>query len=288
MKATKMPTETTEPLPSLEQVARLELGETPEVKTKALQRLRQLLEGVPSLKVPPGDDFLVMFLRARKYRVEDAFDTIQKYFRMRRDTPEFFEDLTPANVPLQRICHENHLVMISPEPDAFGRGITLVKLGAWNPTICSLNELSRAALLITGCGQLEHAPQIRGVSSIVDLTGFGSQHLALFTPSFLRKAVHITQDCWPVRIKALYFINCPKVFEVLFAVVKPLLRYKLMSRIHFIRNDDCRFWDICPPALVPEEFGGRQEQFDYVQQDEFIRSKSTFFESLCQCGYVKE
>lgn len=277
-----------EPQPSLEEVARLELGETPEIRTKSLQRLRHLLEGVPSLKVPPGDDFLVLFLRARKYRVEDAFNTIQKYFRMRRDIPEFFEDLTPANTPLERICHENNLVMISPEPDAYGRGIAMIKLGAWDPTICSLSELSRAALLVTGSGQLEDAAQIRGVSGIVDLKGFGLQHLGLLTPSFLKKAVHITQDCWPVRIKALYMINCPKVFEILFAAVKPLLRYKLMSRIHFIRNDDRRFWDICPTTLVPEEFGGRQERFDYAQQDEFIRSKSVFFESLCQCGFAKD
>lgn len=182
-----------EPQPSLEEVARLELGETPEIRTKSLQRLRHLLEGVPSLKVPPGDDFLVLFLRARKYRVEDALNTIQKYFRMRRDIPEFFEDLTPANTPLERICHENNLVMISPEPDAYGRSITMIKLGAWNSTICSLNELSRAALLVTGSGQLEDVAQIRGVSGIVDLNGFGSQHLGLLTPSFLRKAVHITQ-----------------------------------------------------------------------------------------------
>lgn len=277
-----------EPQPSLEEVARLELGETPEIRTKSLQRLRHLLEGVPSLKVPPGDDFLVLFLRARKYRVEDAFNTIQKYFRMRRDIPEFFEDLTPANTPLESICHENNLVMISPEPDAYGRGIAMIKLGAWDPSICSLSELSRAALLVTGSGQLEDAAQIRGVSGIVDFKGFGLQHLGLLTPSFLKKAVHITQDCWPARIKALYVINCPKVFEILFAAVKPFLRYKLMSRIHFIRNDDPRFWDICPTTLVPEEFGGRQERFDYAQQDELIRSKRVFFESLCQCGFAKD
>ncbi|KAL1485041.1 hypothetical protein MTO96_032230 [Rhipicephalus appendiculatus] len=215
---------------NLEEIARLQLGETPETKAESLLRLRQLLEGEPTLKYPESDDFLVMFLRARKYRVEDAFKMIKNYFRMRRDMPEFFDGLVPENVSFRTVCHDQKLLMISPEPGEYGRSIAVVNIGAWNPEVCSLLDITRAVLLLTSSWLHEDNPTICGVAGVVDLKGLSIRHLTHITPSYLVKVIRITQDCWPVRIKAMYIINHPKVFEIIFAAVKPFLRSKLLSR----------------------------------------------------------
>ncbi|VEN44624.1 unnamed protein product [Callosobruchus maculatus] len=51
-----------------QQRAAEELNETPEVLERELRALKQLVENDTNLSVPEGDDFLVRFLRARKYR----------------------------------------------------------------------------------------------------------------------------------------------------------------------------------------------------------------------------
>ncbi|XP_054930319.1 alpha-tocopherol transfer protein-like isoform X1 [Dermacentor andersoni] len=272
---------------NIEEVARLEVGETPEIKADSLLRLRQLLEGEPSLKIPSSDDLLVMFLRARKYRVEEASQMVKNYFRARRDLPEFFHELVPEKVPFRTICHDHKLLMISPEPGECGRCMAVMKVGAWNPDICSLLDYTRAGILLSGSWLLEDVPSICGIECVLDMKGLNIHHLTQLTPSYLMKLANITQDCCPVRIKAVYIVNYPKIFEVLFAAIKPFLRSKLLSRVHFVGGEASEFWGRFPGDLVPAEFGGRREQFDYDRQEKFVHSSSAFFESLCTCGYRK-
>ncbi|XP_054930323.1 alpha-tocopherol transfer protein-like isoform X3 [Dermacentor andersoni] len=159
--------------------------------------------------------------------------------------------------------------------------------GAWNPDICSLLDYTRAGLLLTNSWLLEDVPSICGVECVLDLEGLSILHLTQLTPAYLMKLATITQECCPVRIKAVYIVNHPKIFEVLFAAIKPFLRSKLLRRVHFVGNEASDFWERFPGDLVPTELGGRREDFDYDRQEKFVHSRSAFFESLCACGYKR-
>ncbi|KAL1485030.1 hypothetical protein MTO96_032219 [Rhipicephalus appendiculatus] len=196
----------------LQERARLELGETQEVREESLERLRRLIKEA-SLHVPSDEQFLLMFLRTKKYNVEESFRVFQNYVRARRDVPEFFRGVTPTNVRLREICHENRLVMTSPEPDALGRSMALMRLGAWNPTMCSFNDLIRGTLALASSNFYEDVAQIGGVAAIVDLEGLGFHHFRQLTPALLIKITHITQDCSPMRVKAVYVINYPSPLQ---------------------------------------------------------------------------
>lgn len=41
----------------------------------------------------------------------------------------------------------------------------------------------------------------------------------------------IPQNCYPVRLKAIYAINTPPLAETLLALIKPFLNYKLLNRV---------------------------------------------------------
>ncbi|KAL3196226.1 hypothetical protein MRX96_015530 [Rhipicephalus microplus] len=265
----------------LQERARLELGETQEVREECLERLRRLIKEA-SLHVPSDEKFLLMFLRSKKYNVEAAFRVFQNYVAARRDIPEFFRDLRPENIRLREICHENHLVMTSTEPDSLGRSMALMRLGAWNPTMCSFNDFVRGVLTLASCNFYEDLAQIGGVAGIVDLEGLGFHHFRQLTPGLLIKLTHITQDCSPVRMKAVYVINYPSAFKTLFEVVKPFLKHKLLKRVHFVREDLSQLWKICPQDLVPDEFGGKRNDFDFDRQEELVLRKCHVFEDLCR------
>uniref|UniRef100_A0A224Z282 Transporter n=1 Tax=Rhipicephalus zambeziensis TaxID=60191 RepID=A0A224Z282_9ACAR len=268
----------------LESVARRELGETPDVKQKSLAELRELLEGEKGLVVPP-DDVLVMFLRAKKYRVEDAFKTIRKYLRARRDVPEYFDNLTPSNIPYETFFYDHKLIMFA--RNSQGQAVGYLQFGAWNRSICSIDDLMRCALVATESNLREEETQIRGLIGVIDLKGFGAHHMTLITLRFARRVISIGQDSLPIRLKGVYYLHTPAVFRIVHALVKPFLSEKMLKRLRFLAGGISELRDVVPPELIPKEFGGTQEDFDFHKQEKFFHSKAGYFEKMLKCGYQR-
>ncbi|KAH7952468.1 hypothetical protein HPB52_023625 [Rhipicephalus sanguineus] len=81
----------------LRRVAEAELGETPAKRREALATLTQLLQAEPGLKANMDEEFLLRFLRVRKYKVESALQTIKNYYRNRASTESLYRDFLPCN-----------------------------------------------------------------------------------------------------------------------------------------------------------------------------------------------
>ncbi|XP_077517761.1 alpha-tocopherol transfer protein-like isoform X1 [Amblyomma americanum] len=277
--------DTNSPPMDLDALAKKELGETPELQQSSLERLRELLKGEDSLLVPPDDSFLLMFLRARKYRVNDAFTTVKNYFRVRRDVPEYFDKLTPSNIAYQTVCYEHKLLLSSKDRDPQRRAAGYINFGAWNTGICSLTELMRCLLLAAECNLLAEETQIRGAIAIVDMKGFGAHHLMALSPWFLRRIVFIVTQSLPTRIKGFYFINTPTVFSVVFSLIRSLVPAKLKERFRLLGNDISTLHEVLPRDFIPKEFGGTREDFDYHNQKKFFHSRASHFERVRKFGY---
>lgn len=273
------------PKGDLETLARLELGETPEVKRNSLTQLRQLLEEDDELRVPPDDDFLLMFLRTRKYKAHNALETIRRYFRARKNMPEYFEELTTSSSLYRTVFHDHKLITYANERDPQGRVTSVTKYGAWSSNICSIAELLRCGLWAMECHLLDEETQIRGFVAMIDLKGFGAQHLTQLTPWFLRRVISIAQDSLPVRLKGIYFLNTPAVFQVVYTIAKPFLSAKLKSRLHFIGSDLSELCGVIPSELLPEDFGGTMNDFDYDRQESFFNKKASYFDRIRHFGY---
>lgn len=269
----------------LQSVAERELGETPELKQKCLAQLRELLEGEEGLVVPP-DDVLVMFLRSKKYRVDDAFKTIKKYLRVRRDVPQYFDNLTPSNIPYKTFFHDHKLIMFA--RDSQGRAVGYLQFGAWDTSICSMDDLMRCALVATESNLREEETQIRGLVAVIDLKGFSAHHMLQMTPRYTRRVIAIGQDSLPIRIKGVYYLNTPAVFRIVHALVKPFLSAKMLKRLQFLAGGISELRGVVPPELMPKEFGGTQEDFDFQKQEKFFHSKTSYFETMLQCGYQRK
>uniref|UniRef100_V5HKT9 Putative tocopherol alpha transfer protein n=1 Tax=Ixodes ricinus TaxID=34613 RepID=V5HKT9_IXORI len=222
--------------PDLKIVAKQELGETPEVRRDAVARLRTLVDEEPTLQCPLDEEFLVKFLRGRKYRVEEAFENIR----------------------------------------------------VWNPGVCSLNEFFRAVIVGTEYCLLDQRFQIAGVVAVVDLEGLNFSHLLHYTPKELRKTIKLGQECYPLRIKGIYFVNNPQVFQLMYAVVKLFLNAKLIKRVHFIGHDYDQLHELVPRELLPEEYGGTLDNYDYDEFERDLLSTDTFFVELGKHGYREQ
>lgn len=265
-----------------------QLYETADLREKCLAELRRLLEGDVSLAYPDNDAFLLKFLRARKYNVEDAFANVQNYFRMRLEEPEILENLMPSTVPYDAVCRQNKLLAISRKRDPLGRAVALLRIGAWNTEICSFNELLRTGVLVADWFLLEEETQKRGVVYVLDFKGLGAHHVMQCTPSLCKRAIKIVQDCYPVRPKAFYVINNSAVFDVIFSIAKVFLKQKTADRIHLLGYDLEKLQDLVPLDVIPEEGGGTFESYDYDELENDLLSSNDYFEDLNRYGYGKE
>ncbi|CAN7949464.1 unnamed protein product [Ixodes pacificus] len=113
----------------LQAMAYEELEETPQLKRDTVRELRNLIKEEPDLRCPSDDAFLVKFLRARKYHVEEAFSTIRKYFRVRKLHQDIFEDLRPSRVMFDAVFRRNKLAVVLDERDDLGRLVSILKFG---------------------------------------------------------------------------------------------------------------------------------------------------------------
>ncbi|XP_076329351.1 alpha-tocopherol transfer protein-like [Tachypleus tridentatus] len=215
--------------------------EKPEWRARDIQALREMLQEEPNLIVPSDDNFLLRFLRARKFDYDRAFRLIKQYYILRDNNPELFKDFVPS--ALKDVFSAN-LEGFLQHRDSEGHAIFVIRGGIWDPAKHSANDIYRANLLCLEKAIEDPATQINGIIALLDLKEFGFHHIRQMSPAHCRRMVLLIQNCFPGRFKGIHIINEPAVFDILFALVKPFLSEKLKNRV-------CDFFS----SEIPVEFG---------------------------------
>ena len=175
--------------PHLAEVARRELKETPAARTECLIQLRRRLstkkpscshvdegsavdasdiesKGDSSL---PDDQFLLRFLRSKKFDVRRSYAVYENYLNFFRDHPDIATGLDPASV---RHVWDAGLVGGLKERDARGRSVLVTFPGRWDPTLHCLEDVLRALILQLEYMIASEETQVRGFVLVADFTNF--------------------------------------------------------------------------------------------------------------------
>ncbi|XP_063838484.1 retinaldehyde-binding protein 1 isoform X1 [Ostrinia nubilalis] len=244
-----------EPRESVQEIARKELRETPENIKPAVEELRRLLTEDKDLYVPlESDAWLIRFLRPCKFYPESAYDLIKRYYAFKLKHHKQYDGLIPSKET--NIFNQNILTVL-PNRDHLGRRILVLELGKhWNHNKCTLDEVFKGCVLFLEAAMLEPETQICGAVVIFDMEGLSMQQVWQFTPPFAKRIVDWLQESIPVRVKGLYIINQPYVFNMVFQLFKPFLREKLRSRIIFLGSDREALHKHISPKCLPACYGG--------------------------------
>ncbi|EEC03875.1 hypothetical protein IscW_ISCW002502 [Ixodes scapularis] len=161
---------------------------------------------------------------------------------------------TPLGLTMERISPDLEMVAkreLGETPQVKEDAVAQLRAllsGAWNPAVCSLNELFRLVLVGTECNLMVPTNQITGVVGVVDLDGLHISHFLYFTPSEIRRAVKIMQT-------------------------------------HVIGRDYEKLHKFVPREGLPTEYGGLLESYDYGELEATYRSKEDIFVDLSRYGY---
>ncbi|CAB3230633.1 unnamed protein product [Arctia plantaginis] len=244
-----------DPRESVQEIARKELRETPEIVEPAIEELRRLLEDDKDLFVPSDNEaWLTRFLRPCKFYPESAYSLIKRYYAFKQKHSKLYDGLIPSKET--NIFNQNVLTVL-PTRDQHGRRVLVLELGKkWKPSKCSLDEFFKGCVLFLEAAMLEPETQICGAVVIFDMEGLSMQHVLQFTPSFANRIVEWLQEAIPLRIKGLYIINQPFIFDMVFKVFKPFLKEKLRSRIVFTGSDKKLLHEYISPKCLSDRYGG--------------------------------
>lgn len=86
-----------------------------------------------------------------------------------------------------------------------------------------------------------------------------------------------------MRIKKVYVINTPALFDIIMAIAKPFIKPKLLERACFLGSDTEKLRELIPDDLIPEALGGTFESYDYDELEKDLQSKAAHFKMMNLC-----
>ena len=236
------------------EAAQREVNEHMDTRTLDVQALRQKIQVRPDILFARTDDeFLIRFLRARKYDKDKAFQLLVNYNQFRRKHITFFKSLNASHL---RPVFEDGLPMVSPVRDHLGRTLVFLLAGCWNTKLYTFEDILRALLLTVEYLVESERTQLFGFVLVIDFTGWKFNDVHLLKKQHLVDAVNVFQDCFPGRFKSIHFLNQPWYVRALLTFVKPMLKEKAYKRIHFHGKDMFALQRFMHGDVVPRELGG--------------------------------
>ncbi|KAK3895294.1 hypothetical protein Pcinc_000986 [Petrolisthes cinctipes] len=237
-------------------------------KTHAVQQLHALLPTRPDVAFLRTDPpFLLRFLRARKFRVGDAFLLLSHYFEYRQRHRELFRGLNVGNgngsdgeTGIQTALLDG-LPGVLAERDPCGRPLIILLASNWDHTKYDVRTVYQAVLLTLEKLVEDEAVQAAGVVAILDWSNFPARLTTSLSPKLLRLMLDGLQDAFPLRLGALHLVNQPWYVEAALGLARPFLKEKLRSRIHVHGNNLATLHAQVPPRLLPAELGGEGGEY---------------------------
>ncbi|XP_070514066.1 alpha-tocopherol transfer protein-like isoform X3 [Cardiocondyla obscurior] len=277
------------PSQELQEVARKELRETPELQKQSMARLQELLKAEKDLKCPIDNEaWLIRFLRPCKYYPESSLNLIKHYYNFKVKHSSIYDNLKPSR---EKNIFEHNILTVLPNRDQHGRRILIIELGKkWKHNKCSLDEVYKGCVLYLEAAMLEPSTQIAGAVVIFDMDGLTLQQTWQFTPPFAKRIVDLLQEAMPVRIKNLHIVNQPYVFNMVFALFKPFLKEKLRNRIIFHGTDRKSLQQYISPKCLPAQYGGTLElqQISGPQWYSLLIQVDKEYDAISSYGYKKK
>lgn len=172
----------------LKEMAKNELRETDEIRTNAIRALRDWAISNPRfVKIRLDSNFLLQFLRHRKFSIPMAQDSLEKYLVLTHYTHDGINPYIHIDLEIPTIQYllKEGTVFALPKRDKLGRRVMFYRAAAFNPTKHLNWEVSKLFTYIFRTLSEVEENQIRGVVHICDTTGFGLHFMTVYSPSDL-------------------------------------------------------------------------------------------------------
>lgn len=224
----------------------------------AVQSLRKWVLEQPWLKTPTDFEFLLRFLRVRKYSQLSAREALVNFWTNRTKTPEWFSNVDPADPDIQRMIRTG-LFLVPPNLyDKQGRRLCFGRVGNFDTSLLKEKKnqdlLYKTNCLIFDWLSCDENAQVYGVASVSDYTGMSLEMMKLWNSEYSKKSMSYFQHSLPMRYKAGHLYNEPVFMDAILAIVSPFMSQKLKSRMHMHGKSLVKIYDDLGMECFPQEY----------------------------------
>lgn len=273
-----------EPPVELLEYAKENIGEIPDTRPAAVQDLRDLIYERGDVEVHRSDDsFLLRFLRARQFHGERAYRLLVNYYKFKENNPEIHKGIDPMKL---NFIGEDDVLGVLPYREQTGRRIMIYRVGNWDPSRYGVDEIMKATVVILELAVLEQRAQILGGVCIFDLGGLSLSHAWHVTPTLAAKVVNLLGLSFPIRIHAIHVINQSWVFDMVFAIFKPLLDQRMRDKIYVHGDNLESLHSHIDPKFLPEKYGGTRPEYSYKDWMDSLSANPDIIKEMSSLGYI--
>lgn len=212
-------------------LAKDQLGEDDTLREQALQQMRQMIASHPHIRKCRTDPaFLLRFLRARKYNLVEAIETLERYLSMRQVFRIWFENLDPEDKYMKQLLATEGALPLG--VDNRGRMVALVKVRNFDATRYTCHHLGRFTHMALEAFYDDEQVQIGGGVAIVDCQDATMAHFTLFKLSDIRNFMECLKHALPVRVQEVHLIGLPRIGAAIGDLILSFASAEMKRRIN--------------------------------------------------------
>lgn len=203
------------------------------------------------------DAFLLTFLRAKKLRVHDAFDTYVNYCKEYARNPWLRE----IDYDVLHTLFKTGAYRIMPRYDRQGRLILGMNCAKLIPIVEQLGrervlEIVKAVFGILELIMADSRAQIYGLVIVADMSGYKLPIMSYLNIAQYQLSLNLCQNCYPIRASGMYMIHEPWYVRGLFSMLRPFMKARVKNAIKMHGDDVELIHRMVPPQSLTKNFGG--------------------------------
>ncbi|GFT65535.1 retinaldehyde-binding protein 1, partial [Nephila pilipes] len=213
------------------------------------------------LPICTDDDFLLMFLRNKKFDIKRSFEQCSNYSYQRHAMMNYYGFMFADKI-MAPLYH--NICGILPYRDHEGNVIIYFRANQYNSSICEPDDVLRAVQAIGHFVLTFPATQICGLALIADLKVESLQVLQLLA-RYVKWALP-SLHAFPARFRKIDCVNTHIFVRTMVNLFRSLAPVKLLKRTTFHDSDAKALLKSYDASLLPEEFGGTMGPLKDVSQ----------------------
>ncbi|CRK93842.1 CLUMA_CG007369, isoform A [Clunio marinus] len=241
-----------------------ELREDGTRKKQALEQFREWISKQGHItKCRIDDDFLLRFLRVKKYSNDQAFKMLEKYLVSCESYPQWFRSLNLDDERIKEIYQSGYIFPLK-DRDENGCRVILIRACKLDTKKFTFADILKSINFVIFTLLEEAETQIAGFVFIVDHKNITMDYVTLFSIIDLKNYLKCIQSAIPCRQKLGLFVNLPSFAVTLTEIGKAFISVKLRERAFFYK-DSKHLKDHVNLKILPEEYGGCISTEDMIE-----------------------
>lgn len=215
-------------------------------------------EGRPPPKMErTDDDFLIAFLRAKKFKVDLAFKEYINFCYAQTDHPW----LKDFDVNMVKRLMSSGAFQILPKTDKRGRlimsmDIKIIMIYLEDLGKDKMQDFLAAIFAMLETIMLDVRAQVFGIVIVADLTDCRVKTFGYLSVQQYFLSLELCQHCYPLRASGMYIINEPWYVRGLLKAMRPFMKQKTKDNMLCFSTDVEQIHKYIPKDALGKAYGG--------------------------------